>query len=336
MYRKFYGLKEKPFEITPDPRFLYLSENHREALAHLTYAVREKKGFTVITGEVGTGKTTIIQTLLSRLNGNTRTAYLFNPQLDSTDFLEYICEDLGLSGQRKSKGEYLTQLHHFLMACYSRNENVVLIIDEAQGLDQKVLEEVRLLTNLETPKSKLLQVILMGQPELNNILNRPQCRQLKQRVGLRYNIQPLKKEETKEYIEQRLRIAGAMGPNYFSPKAMNEVYKYSKGIPRLINIVCDNALLLGYATDQKVIGPSVIREVIGDMEGLSFKGKREFLSPAILTVFVLLGIGLIFFLWEDSFFKGTKGQLYEVLKQSKEFTETLFREMLDKFLKLFS
>ena len=336
MYRKFYGLKEKPFEITPDPRFLYLSENHKEALAHLTYAVREKKGFTVITGEVGTGKTTIIQALLSRLNGNTRTAYLFNPQLDSTDFLEYICEDLGLSGQRRSKGEYLTQLHHFLMACYSRNENVVLIIDEAQGLDQKVLEEVRLLTNLETPKSKLLQVILMGQPELNNILNRPQCRQLKQRVGLRYNIQPLKKEETKEYIEQRLRIAGAMGPNYFSPKAMNEIYKYSKGIPRLINIVCDNALLLGYATDQKVIGPSVIREVIGDMEGLSFQKKRRRLVPIIVIVSIFICLGALFLWGRDEFFKGLIDFLKVILQQSIAFYGKLLREILEKFLRIFS
>lgn len=336
MYRKFYGLKEKPFEITPDPRFLYLSENHKEALAHLTYAVREKKGFTVITGEVGTGKTTIIQTLLSRLNGNTRTAYLFNPQLDSTDFLEYICEDLGLSGQRRSKGEYLTQLHHFLMACYSRNENVVLIIDEAQGLDQKVLEEVRLLTNLETPKSKLLQVILMGQPELNNILNRPQCRQLKQRVGLRYNIQPLKKEETKEYIEQRLRIAGAMGPNYFSPKAMNEIYKYSKGIPRLINIVCDNALLLGYATDQKVIGPSVIREVIGDMEGLSSQKKRRRLVPIIVIVSISICLGALSLWGRDEFFKGSIDFLKEILQQSIAFYGELLREIFEKFLRIFS
>ena len=336
MYRKFYGLKEKPFEITPDPRFLYLSENHKEALAHLTYAVREKKGFTVITGEVGTGKTTIIQTLLSRLNGNTRTAYLFNPQLDSTDFLEYICEDLGLSGQRRSKGEYLTQLHHFLMACYSRNENVVLIIDEAQGLDQKVLEEVRLLTNLETPKSKLLQVILMGQPELNNILNRPQCRQLKQRVGLRYNIQPLKKEETKEYIEQRLRIAGAMGPNYFSPKAMNGIYKYSKGIPRLINIVCDNALLLGYATDQKVIGPSVIREVIGDMEGLSFQKKRRRLVPIIVIVSISICLGAHFLWGRDEFFKGSIDFLKVILQQSIAFYGKLLWEIFEKFLRIFS
>jgi general secretion pathway protein A len=335
MYNKFYGFKENPFEITPDPRFLYLSENHKEALAQLTYALREKKGFTVITGEVGTGKTLLVQTLLSKLNGNIRTAYLFNPRLDSTDFIQYICEDFGLNGQKKSKGEYITQLHHFLTACYANNENVVLIIDEAQNLDPELLEEVRLLTNLETPKKKLLQIILLGQPELNDILDNPQCRQLKQRVSLRYHIQPLKKEETEAYIEKRLKMAGAFDPYLFDPKAIDQIYKYTKGIPRLINTVCDNALLTGYANDQEVIGKSVIREVIRDLEGFSSKAKREYLSPIIFTVFVLFGIGVIFFLWEDSFFKGFKIQLYEALKQSIAFAETLFREMMDKFFKTF-
>src|SRR4030043_217602 len=212
MHTKFFGFKSKPFEITPDPKFLFLSESHKEALAHLTYAVRERKGFTVITGEVGTGKTTLVQALLSRLDGNTRTAYLFNPKLGSTDFLHYICEDLGVKGQKRSKGQYLAHLHNFLMACYARHENVVLIIDEAHTLDPKLLEEVRLLTNLETPKGKLLQVILLGQPELDDVLNRPEFRQLKQRVSLRYYIKPLNREEMDVYIKRRLRVAGAVDP----------------------------------------------------------------------------------------------------------------------------
>jgi len=275
MYTKFYRLREKPFEITPDPRFLYLSENYREALAHLTYAVRERKGFTVITGEVGTGKTTLVHTLLSRLDGNTRTAYLFNPKLGSTDFLHYICEDLGIKGQKRSKGQYLASLHNFLMACYTRNETVVLIIDEAHTLDPKLLEEVRLLTNLETPKSKLLQVVLMGQPELNEILNCPQFRQLKQRISLRYHMQPLNKEETREYIKKRMRMAGTVDPDIFTLKAVKVIYEYSKGIPRLINIVCDNALLAGYAADQKVIGKNIVHEVINSLDGLSLQKKRR-------------------------------------------------------------
>jgi len=289
MYTKFYGFREKPFEITPDPKFLYLSENHKEALAHLTYAVKERKGFTVITGEVGTGKTTLIQTLLSRLNGNTKTAYLFNPKLGSTDFLQYICEDLGLKGQKRSKGQYLAHLHNFLMSCYARNENVVLIIDEAHTLDAKLLEEVRLLTNLETPKSKLLQVILMGQPELNDTLNRPEFRQLKQRVSLRYHMQPLNKEETRQYIRKRIGMAGAFNPNIFTPKAFEEIYGYSRGIPRLINIICDNALLTGYATDQKVIRKSIVREVINHLDGVDLQKKgRKFLFLKAITIIVLI------------------------------------------------
>jgi general secretion pathway protein A len=297
MYTKFYGFKEKPFEITPDPRFLYLSENHKEGLAHLTYAVRERKGFTVITGEVGTGKTTLVQTLLSRLDGNTKTAYLFNPLMSSTDFLHYICQDLGLRVQRRSKGQYLSQLHSFLMASYSRNENVVLIIDEAHNLDAKLLEEVRLLTNLETTKSKLLQVILIGQPELNDTLNRPSCRQLKQRVSLRYHIRPLNKEDTRKYIKKRLIMAGAFDPNVFTPKALNEIYDYSKGIPRLINIVCDNALLTGYASDQKVIGDKIIHEVISGLDGLGLQKRRRRWIPIALILCVSLCLGVLYLGW---------------------------------------
>ncbi len=316
MYNKFYGFKEKPFEITPDPKFLFLSENHKEALAHLTYAVRERKGFTVVTGEVGTGKTTLVQTLLSRLDGNTRTAYLFNPMMGSTDFLHYICQDLGLKSQKRSKGQYLSQLHKFLMSCYTRNETVVLIIDEAHKLDPKLLEEVRLLTNLETSKNKLLQVILIGQPELNEVLEDPQFRQLKQRVSLRYHIHPLSKEDTQRYIKRRLWIAGAMDPNIFTPRAIQAIYKYTKGIPRLINIVCDNSLLMGYATDQKVIGRKIINETIKNLDGFGLQKRgKKFVQFRVVFLIGLLGligfIGLGFLLnpkWEIaevmiSFFK---------------------------------
>lgn len=322
MYENFYGLREKPFEITPDPKYLYISESHKEALAHLTYAVREKKGFTVVTGEVGTGKTTLVQTLLSKLDGNTKTAYLFNPILGSTDFLHYICQDLGLKSQKGSKGQYLSQLHNFLLACYSRNENVVLIIDEAHKLDPKLLEEVRLLTNLETSKSKLLQVILMGQPELNEILEDPQFRQLKQRVSLRYHLQPLNKEDTKKYIKKRLRIAGTFDLNLFTQKALNKIYKYSKGTPRLINILCDNALLMGYATDQKVIGSKIIQEVIKNRDGLSLlKRRRRFILYKVIPIVLLsllVFVVLTFLLnlkWDitgwTQVFKNTMGNFFQ-------------------------
>ncbi len=329
MYQKFYGLSEKPFEITPDPKFLFLSENYKEALAHLTYAVRERKGFTVITGEVGTGKTTLIQTLLSRLDGSTRTAYLFNPRLGSTDFLQYICEDLGLKGQNKSKGQTLVCLHNFLMDCYSKNENVVLIIDEAQNLDPDLLEEVRLLTNLETPKSKLLQVILMGQPELNDVLNRSQFRQLKQRVSLRYHMQPLNKEEMKDYIKKRLRIAGAVQTSIFTPKALEEIYKYSKGIPRLINIVCDNALLIGYANGQKILRDSTIREVTQGLDGYPMAGKRKHLIPlkvAFVVIFCLC-LGVLFFLWRFGSFLNEKGNPSEWMFFIQKVIGGIFQEI---------
>jgi len=296
MYTNFFGLKEKPFEITPDPKFLYLSENHREALAHLNYALRERKGFTVVTGEVGTGKTTLVHSLLSKLDGNTRTAYIFNPKLEATDFLHFICEDFGLKTLRKSKGQYLTLLHNFLVTCYAQKLNVVLIIDEAQNLDPTLLEEVRLLTNLETPKSKLLQVIMMGQPELNDILARPQFRQLKQRISLRYHIRPLSKEETGEYIKRRLTRAGAINTTIFTPKAFDKIYRYSEGIPRLINIVCDNALLTGYATERKIIGHEIIQEVIINLEGLDSQRKKRHLVPIVVVFLILLCIGLLLFL----------------------------------------
>jgi general secretion pathway protein A len=288
MYRHFYGLKEKPFEITPDPRFLYLSPSHREALAHLTYAMRERVGFTVITGEVGTGKTTLVQSLLGQLNGRTKTAFLFNPNLNTLDFLEYICEDLGLKVQRRSKGQYISQLYQFLLDYYAQGISVVLIIDEAHRLRADLLEEVRLLTNLETAKGKLLQVVLMGQPELNEILDRHEFRQLKQRVSLRYHLRPLTKAETENYIQSRLQKAGLVNPRIFSPKALTLIYQYSQGLPRLINIVCDNALISGYAGDRQVIDRETIREVIDGREGPNSKEKRKWAVPAMILAALLL------------------------------------------------
>jgi general secretion pathway protein A len=294
MYKQFFGLKEKPFEITADPRFLYLGENHKEALAHLFYAVEEKKGFAVVTGEVGTGKTTLVQTLLSRVDGNTRTAYLFNPKLDSdSDFLHTICEDLEIKVERGTKGDYLAQLNSFLMDCYARNINVVLIIDEAQTLSPQLLEEVRLLTNLETPSHKLLQVILVGQPELDSTLELPQFRPLKQRISLRYHLQPLNPKEVKEYIRRRLRVAGARGSALFTPQALKSIYRYSKGIPRLINIVCDNALVHGYASEKKVIGEDIIRGVISDLGGAAGRKSERFRRIILLCVLFAILCGFL-------------------------------------------
>ena len=300
MYTQFFGLKEKPFEITADPRFLYLSDSHKEALAHLIYAMQEKKGFAVITGEVGTGKTTLVQTLLSRMDGSTRTAFLFNPKLDSSnEFLQSICEDLEVNVEKGTKGDCLAHLNNFLMDCYTKNISVVLIVDEAHTLSPQLLEEVRLLTNLETPNSKLLQVILVGQPELDFTLDQPQFRSLKQRVSVRYCLQPLNPKEVKEYIKRRLRVAGAKNTYLFTPEALKRIYRYSKGIPRLINIVCDNALVNGYASEKQVIGDDIIREVISDLAGFSrgrFWGKsKNIMFLSALAFVLLLFIGALYF-----------------------------------------
>jgi general secretion pathway protein A len=324
MYTKYYGLREKPFEISPDPKFLYLSENHKEALAHLIYAVTEGRGFTVITGEVGTGKTTLAQTLLSRLDGNVQTAYLFNPTLKTDDFIQYILKDLGVQLYGRTKGDYLHKLHQYLLNAYQLNVKVILIIDEAQTLNPRLLEEVRLLTNLETSKKKLLQVILLGQPEFNRILDDPRFRQLNQRVSLRYHIQPLNKRETEEYIENRLRRAGASDPHFFSPRALKKIYRYSKGIPRLINTLCDHALLIGYANDQKEIGPSVIREAKRDLKGPSSWTRKWYLQISV-AILILLFVGFLFFVWGDQYFDIARENLRRGVQHSLDKLGGLFR-----------
>ncbi len=294
MYESFYGLKENPFNVTPNPDYLYLGESHREALAQLLYGVREKKGFIVITGEVGTGKTTLLHYLLEKLDGNnhTRTAFLFNPKLTVNDFIQYILKDLGVRVQGQTKGEYLHHLHRYLLNAYKRDERVVLIVDEAQGLKPELLEEIRLLSNLETSRSKLLQIVLVGQPELDKTLSQPEFRQLRQRINLRFQLSPLSFKETREYIEKRLRIAGATEP-IFTEKAIKEIYRKSGGIPRLINIICDNALLNGFALDQKVVDEKSVREVSADLQ---LKAKPKSIGKWILFSLSLIG-GVIGFLY---------------------------------------
>ncbi|HVO65261.1 MAG TPA: AAA family ATPase, partial [Syntrophales bacterium] len=288
MYEKFYGFKEKPFDITPDPKFVYFSETHKEALAHLRYAVREGKGFSVITGEVGTGKTTLVHTLLNKMDGAVRTAYIFNPVMNPEDFLNYICEDLGLKSDGvKSRGQNLTLLHNFLLNCFAQNEKVFLIIDEAQSLDTKLLEEVRLLTNLETAKHKLLHVILLGQPELNKTLADERFRALKQRITIRYDLSMLNQNDTREYIFHRMKKAGARNLLIFDGEAINAIYEYSKGIPRLINILCDNALLTGFSQERNRITKPIIQEVIRDLEGVQTIQKRKSL-PMLSLIIILL------------------------------------------------
>jgi len=307
MYKKFFGFKEKPFEIAPDPAFVYLSEVHQEALAHLQYAIQEGKGFSVVTGEAGTGKTTLVRKLLGNMDGNVQTCYIFNPVMNRVDFLNYICHDLGIDSDGiKSLGQSLTALHNYLLQCFTNDEKVFLIIDEAQSLESDLLHEIRLLTNLETAKYKLLHVILLGQPELNVTLSEPQFRPLKQRIAIRYHLRPLTLKESKEYIIYRLKRAGSKNLRIFDDGAIREIFRYSQGIPRLINIVCDNALLTGFSREQARIGGNIIQSVIRDLEvketpPWSLKVKIILYVVVILILLVCAAFGLLYFISPDLF-----------------------------------
>ncbi|HEY7318198.1 MAG TPA: AAA family ATPase [Candidatus Binatia bacterium] len=267
LYQTHFGLNQAPFNITPDPSFLYLSGSHREGLAQLSYGIRAKKGFVVLTGEVGTGKTTLIHALLNDLNGSCQTGLIFSTIVSPVDLLRSVCEEFGLIEPKKPAREihdYLVSLNEFLLENYRRGENCALIIDEAQNLSAEILESIRLLSNFETSKDKLLQILLVGQPELAVRLNSSELRQLKQRITLRHHLRALSLEECCEYVENRLKVAGGDG-GIFTSNALESVYSYSRGIPRIVNVLCDNALLTGYALGRKEIDPGIIREVAEDL-----------------------------------------------------------------------
>jgi len=266
VYLEFYGLIRAPFEMTPDPAFLYLGESHQEGLATLVYGVRARKGFVLLTGEVGTGKTTLLHSLLAQLDPSTASAFLFNPRLDTDDFFRILFDEFGIEKQCRTKGEYLLALNAFLIERLQQNDTALLIIDEAQNLSPEMLEEVRLLSNLETPTSKLLQIMLVGQPELNDVLARPELRQLRQRIVLRHNLRPFTQAEVDDYVDERLRLAGYSGKGIFNRGARTELFAVTGGIPRLVNIVCDGALLTGYGRELSTLGRDVIREVAGDLK----------------------------------------------------------------------
>src|SRR5262245_49536096 len=266
MYLTFYGLTDKPFNATPDPRFLYMSAGHREALAQLLYGTQERKGFIVLTGKVGTGKTTLLHALCRRLNGQSAVSFVVNSTLPFDQLLEYVLEDLGIAKPGESRAKRLMALNNFLIERERAGQNTVLIIDEAQNLDALTLEHIRLLSNFETPSSKLLQILLVGQPELKTQLNLPELRQLKQRVGLRCQISPLSPEETRTYVRTRLRIAGARDLGVFSDEAVDRIAAYSGGVPRLINTVSDHCLLFGFADQKRRIDRSIVERAITYLE----------------------------------------------------------------------
>jgi type II secretory pathway predicted ATPase ExeA len=268
IYCEHFGLKREPFNITPDPGFLYLSECHKEALAQLVYGIKGRRGFIVLTGEVGTGKTTLIHSLLNELNGNTKTAMVFNMVVGAKDLLRYVCEKFGIATPQDAHKEihdYLYLLEQFLVESYRNGTNAALIIDEAQNLSTEVLENVRLLSNFETANDKLLQIFLVGQPELGTRLNTPESRQLKQRVALRYHLRPLNLIECRDYIARRLEVANG-NISLFRPEAIEFIHAYAGGIPRVVNILCDNGLLTAYALRKRSVESAMIDEVARDLQ----------------------------------------------------------------------
>ena len=272
MYTSFFGLGEKPFAITPDPRYLFMSERHAEALAHLLYGINEAGGFIQLTGEVGTGKTTVVRSLLERMPGHADVAVILNPQLTPLQFVLTICEELGIFVRDDDTGsikDLVDILNKRLLEAHAKGRRVVVIVDEAQNLTPETLEQVRLLTNLETASHKLLQIILIGQPELRDVLARVELRQLAQRITGRYHLAPLSKTETAAYIRHRLKVAGANN-EIFTPAALREAHRLSDGIPRIINVICDRAWLGAFTHEQHRIGPNLIRAAASEVYGRSF------------------------------------------------------------------
>jgi general secretion pathway protein A len=267
MYKKFFGLQENPFNVNPDPRYLFSTPHTQEALACLTYGIETRKGFILLTGEVGTGKTTLLNKLLEWLHTQrVSTAFVFNPRLSVLQFFEFMMADFGIPCESRQKGQVLLKLNQWLLDRYQAGERAVLIVDEAQNLSPQMLEEIRLLTNLETSTEKLLQIVLSGQPELEQKLNQPELRQLRQRITLRAKTRQLTIEETQGYIQERLRIAGAENTDIFSPEAVATVHQYARGIPRVINLLCEHALVSSFVDQRNPVPAEIVEEVARDFD----------------------------------------------------------------------
>jgi general secretion pathway protein A len=267
VYLDFYGLKEPPFSITPNPKYLFYSGKHREALNHLLYGIRERKGFVQITGEVGAGKTTLCRALLEQLGNNYSTALILNPALDPDLLVKNIATEFGLNVSGMDRLDMMEQINWFLLKELEEGRECVLIIDEAQTLTNELLDQVRMLSNLETYDRKLLQIVLMGQPELRDRLNDPALRQLRQRITVRYHLEPLKKHEISQYVQHRLEISGAERTPNFTFPAMWRIFKYTKGIPRLVNALCDKCLLAGFVQQSERITFGLVGRAVRELEG---------------------------------------------------------------------
>jgi general secretion pathway protein A len=315
MYLSFFGLNEKPFAITPDPRYLYLSERHAEALAHLLYGINESGGFIQLTGEVGTGKTTVVRTLLSRVPHHADVAVILNPRVTPVEFLLTICEELGIDiaeADRGSVKQMVDALNRRLLGAHAEGRRIIVIVDEAQNLSAEVLEQVRLLTNLETPTQKLLQIILIGQPELRELLDRTELRQLAQRITGRYHLESLTREETRGYVRHRLRVAGAAG-EIFTPSALTEVHRLSAGTPRVINVTCDRALLGAYTRETPKVTAGLVRLAAGEVYGRRFVPRWLGWLAGTLGLIAVAGAGLVGWqLWERQIFPLHASEVFDV------------------------
>lgn len=322
MYLEFFGLKEKPFSLTPDPQFLYLSEGHRTAIDSLLYGIQQREGFMVVTGDIGTGKTTICRSLLEKLDQNVKTAVIFNSFLTEGELLRAILRDLGFTSVGRTKAERIEALNQYLLNQLSKGGHVILIIDEAQNLSIPVLEQIRMLSNLETTKEKMLQIILFGQLELDQKLQSPKLKQLNQRIAIRHQILPLSREETESYIYQRLTVAGSQGGITFSKSAIDEIYRFSNGIPRLINLICDRTLIGGFVDETFHIDKGLVKKAIKDLGGkevmtpvrLSFAWSRYFppLRIFLLTILCLLLAGMFLLHYApSSYLHGTRNLIHD-------------------------
>ena len=293
MYTAFYGLREKPFSLTPNPAFLYLSDSHREALAHLVYGLEQGEGFIVLAGEVGTGKTTLCRSLLERIETDTEIAILFNPSNNDIELLQSISEEFGLPVERRSRRQLLTGLNDFLLECHRGERRAVLIIDEAQNLSSSTLEQIRLLSNLETATSKLIQIILLGQPELEEKLDSDSLRQLRQRVTVRWSLRPFASKDTAAYVNHRLYVAAGADREIFTPAALREVHRLTGGIPRLVNVLCDRALLAGYAESEHRVDARRLRQAAREVPDAASRLRvglpRQVAWAA--SIVLLLGLG---------------------------------------------
>jgi general secretion pathway protein A len=311
MYEAYYGFREKPFNLTPDPKYLYLSAKHSEAFAHLEFGLRERGGFVVITGEVGTGKTTLCRYFLERLDENTKSAFILYPALTAVELLQAVCGDLGIEEKGWTAKEWVDILHRFLLKSRADDKNIVLVVDEAQNLDSKVLEQIRLISNLETTTEKLIQIVLTGQTELSNLLAQDDLRQLAQRVTARYHLGALNREETSDYIRHRLGVVGGAGKVAFTPAALKVIHRFSKGIPRLINLVCDRALLAGFVTNRREIDGPIARRAVKELETIPSGARpKSWLSSwrarGAAAALVLAALALAFRYEAQRFFPWSK------------------------------